>query len=151
MVDRQMRMLELGLQGFGCSQILLMMALEAQGKGNEDLVRAVSGLQGGLGITGKTCGALTGGCCVLGLHAGKGKRAESDDARLLLMTQTLVDWFEKEYEPRFGGTDCADILQDEPRNRHERCPEIVGAVFDKVAEILSANGYDLKKGPGATR
>ncbi len=67
------------------------------------------------------------------------------------MAQTLVEWFEKEYKPRYGGTDCADILQDEPRNRHERCPEIVSAVLDKASEILKANGYDLKQGPHSAK
>ncbi len=141
-----MRMMELALQGFGCSQILVKMALEAQSKDDVGLVRAVSGLHGGLGFSGKTCGALTGGCCVLGLYAGRGAAGEVEDARLMPMVQELVEWFEREYEPRYGGIDCADILQDDSRNRLTRCPEIVTAVFDKIAQILTANGYDLERG-----
>ena len=60
------RMLELSGQGFYCAQILLILALEAEGKENPDLVRAMSGLNGGLGFSGNVCGALTGGCCLLG-------------------------------------------------------------------------------------
>jgi C_GCAxxG_C_C family probable redox protein len=141
------RVMELGLRGHGCSQILVLLALERQGKENTDLVRAVSGLHGGLGFSGKTCGALTGGCCVLGLYAGRGAAGEVQDARLVPMVQELVEWFEEEYAPRYGGIDCAAILQDDPRNQLTRCPEIVAGVFDKVAQILGANGYELEQGP----
>ncbi len=146
MTDRRMRMMELGLRGFGCSQILVMMALEARGESSPELVRAVSALHGGLGFSGKTCGALTGGCCALGLYAGRGAAGEVEDARLPLMVTELVEWFEGEYEPRYGGIDCADILQDDQRNRLTRCPAIVAAVFEEMAQILKANGYDLEQG-----
>ena len=57
----QDRMLELKRQGFFCSQILMILALELQRRENAPLVRASHGLAGGLGFTGETCGALTGG------------------------------------------------------------------------------------------
>jgi C_GCAxxG_C_C family probable redox protein len=139
-------MMELGLQGYGCSQILVKLALEAQGRDSADLVRAVSGLHGGLGFSGKICGALTGGCCVLGLYAGRGGAGEVEDARLMPMVQDLVEWFEQEFGPRYGGIDCATILQDDSRNRMARCPEIVAAVFEEIRQILRANGYDLEQG-----
>jgi C_GCAxxG_C_C family probable redox protein len=138
--------MELALHGFGCSQVLVLEALEARGETSPELVRAVSGLHGGLGFSGKICGALTGGCCALGLYAGKGAAGEVEDARLSLMVNDLVDWFEGEYGPRHGGIDCANILQDDPRNRLARCPEIVMAVSEQIAEILRANGYDLEQG-----
>lgn len=146
MNDRQARLMELALHGFGCSQVLVLEALEARGETSPELVRAVSGLHGGLGFSGKICGALTGGCCALGLYAGKGAAGEVEDARLSLMVNDLVDWFEGEYGPRHGGIDCANILQDDPRNRLARCPEIVMAVSEQIAEILRANGYDLEQG-----
>ena len=67
MMDELLRMLELAGQGFHCSQILLFLGLEAQGKRNPDLIRAMSGLAGGVGFSGDICGALTGGACLLGL------------------------------------------------------------------------------------
>jgi C_GCAxxG_C_C family probable redox protein len=146
MSDWQARVIELGMQRFGCSQILVLLALGAQGKENPDLVRAVSGLHGGLGFAGKTCGALTGGCCVLGLYAGRGASGEVEDARLALMVQELVQWFEQEYGARYGGIDCATILQDDARNQLKRCPEIVAGVFDEIVQILGANEYELEQG-----
>ena len=146
MTDSRTRMMELALKGYGCSQMLVMMALEDRGESSPELVRAISGLHGGLGFSGKICGALTGGCCALGLYAGRGAAGEVEDARLMPMVQELVDWFEQEYGPRYGGIDCATILQDDARNRLKRCPEIVTAVSERIAEILRANDYDLEQG-----
>ena len=81
MTDVFFKMVELSRQGFLCSQILLIIGLEAQGKENPDVVRAMSGLVGGLGFCGKTCGALTGGACLIGLYAGKGAADEMEDSR----------------------------------------------------------------------
>ncbi|MBM3301641.1 MAG: hypothetical protein FJY85_17045, partial [Deltaproteobacteria bacterium] len=43
-VDELLRMLELSGQGFHCSQILLFLGLESQGKFEPDLIRAMAGL-----------------------------------------------------------------------------------------------------------
>ena len=50
------RMLELSGQGYFCAQILMILALESEGKEDPDLIRAVGGLNGGLGFSGRTCG-----------------------------------------------------------------------------------------------
>ena len=137
------RMNEIAQQEFYCSQILLMMGLEKQGKNNPDLIRAMAGLVGGLGFCGKTCGALTGGACLLALYAGKGTEEEVEDSRLNEMIRELVNWFEAEYETKYGDINCQKILEDNERNRMERCPQIVYQTYEKVKEILAANGYDL--------
>ena len=137
-----LRVAELSLRGFGCSQILLIRALEALGKENPDLVRAVSGLHGGLGFSGKVCGALAGGACVIALHAGRGTGDEEEAADLVPLIQELVAWFEAEYAPRYGGIDCRDILAGDPRNATARCPEIIGAVAAKLDELLARRSAD---------
>lgn len=130
--------MELSLQGFGCSQVLALMGLEAQGKTAPDLVRAMAGLQNGLGC-GKVCGTLSGACCVLGLYAGRGAPEETGDSTLAPMLTELVTWFEDTFGRRYGGIDCKDIVGQDPRLRLERCPEIVIATIRKVTEILEAN------------
>ena len=134
--------MDLAMQGYQCSQILMVLALEAQGKENPDLVKAMSGLVGGMGC-GKTCGALTGGSCVLGLYAGKDSSENNSDDRLQGMLRQFVDWFEAEYTVRYGGIDCADIVQDDMRNRMARCPTIVIESLEKLKEILAENNYEF--------
>ncbi|OAT85773.1 DVU_1555 family C-GCAxxG-C-C protein [Desulfotomaculum copahuensis] len=144
MNDELLRMLELYRQGFNCSQILLILGLEALGKSNPDLVRTMTGLGGGLGFSGKTCGALTGGVCLLGLYAGRGTPEEAEHDRFLLMVEELVQWFEAENCRDYGGINCAQILGDELANKTvtPRCGNIVISTYGKVKEILMANGID---------
>ncbi len=146
MTNDTVRMVELAVQGFYCSQILLIMGLEAQGKSDPDLVRAMSGLAGGLGFTGDVCGALSGGACLLGLYAGRGTPEEEEDEKLKLMVAELVDWFSEEYGTLYGGIHCEVILGDDPRNRTARCPNIVMGCYEKVKALLSEYGFDLSGG-----
>jgi len=135
MNDDAFRVMDLAMNGYECSQILVAIALEAQGKDNENLLRAMSGLTGGMGA-GKTCGALTGGCCVLGMHAGRGREDSPQDDRLPAMLNDFVAWFEAEYQSRYGSIDCHGIVQDDMRNKLTRCPAIVTETLAKLKEIL---------------
>ncbi len=142
MNEESFRMFELASQGFGCSQILVEMALEQQKKSNPDLLRAMSGLLGGMSC-GKVCGALTGACCVLGLYGGKGGQQEHADPALVKMLTQLVEWFESEYKSKYGSIECAGIIGGDPKLRQARCPQIVAETFSKLNEILAANHYLL--------
>jgi len=142
MADEAFRVFELSLQGFNCSQILALMALEAQGKEDPLLVRAMSGLLGGMGC-GKTCGALSGACCVLGLYAGRGSLDEREDSLLPIMQAELVDWFETEYGERYHGINCDDITGQDPGQRLAICPQMVAETYKKVTEILTMHDYAL--------
>lgn len=148
--EESFRMLELASQGFGCSQILMEMALEQQKKSNPDLLRAMTGLLGGMSC-GKVCGALTGACCVLGLYAGKGSQQERADPALSPMLTQLVEWFASEYTPRYGSIECTGIVGGDPKLRQARCPQIVAETFSKLKEILAANHYPLDQQRDAAR
>lgn len=130
------RMLELSGQGFYCAQILMILALESEGKEDPDLIRAMSGLNGGLGFSGRVCGALTGGCCLLGYFCGKGEAEELEDPDASAMIRELVEWFEESMEEAYGGSSCSQILDGDPGNKMRRCPQIVEGVFEKCLEIL---------------
>lgn len=146
MNDVAFRMIALAGHGFSCSQILLLLGLEAQGKENPDLVRAMTALAGGLGFSGDTCGALTGGACLLGLYAGRGTIEEEEDPRLNLMIGELVDWFTSENSALYGGIHCENILAGDPTNQRTRCPGIVANTYEKVQSLLLENGFDLSEG-----
>ena len=137
------RMRELKQQGFFCSQILIILGLELQGKTNPDLVRSMHALAGGLGFTGDLCGALTGGACLLGLYAGKGQPDQAEDPRLMFMIEDLVKWFKEGCGAQYGGICCDDILQDSAKNQLTRCPVLVAGTFQKVKDLLVENGFDL--------
>lgn len=142
MNDDAFRVMDLAMQGFQCSQILVHLSLEAQGREDPGLVRAMTGLTGGMGC-GKVCGALTGGCCVLGLYAGKDTAEHNPDDRLQTMLSSFVEWFEAEYSTRYGSIECGGILREDMRNRLALCPTIVMESLEKLKEILSENNYEF--------
>lgn len=135
------------MQGFYCSQILMLMALELQGKSNPDLVRAMQSLAGGIGFSGNLCGALTGGACLLGLYAGKGSPEDVEDERLNLMLLELVDWFGANTGKLYQGVNCEQILEGKQSNIPLRCPAIIQAVWQKSKEMLVEYGFDLSGTP----
>lgn len=137
------RMFQLAAQGFCCSQIMIIMGLDEQEKENPDLIRAMNGMCGGIGRSGKTCGVLTGGVCLIGMKFGKGTPIEIGHAKLHRMIKDLMEWFEETYR----SIDCDEILGyplDEGNEYPVRCGSIVSATFDKVQEILTAYSEDAE-------
>lgn len=135
------RITKLHMQGFHCSQIMIMLGLEEQEKNNPDLIRAMTGLAGGLGFSGKNCGTLTGAVCLLGLYGGRGGLEERESQHLNTMIQELVVWFEETFAKEFGGIDCQHIMNNDPWNRLTRCPDVVIKTYLKATEILEDNGF----------
>ncbi|MCU0603019.1 MAG: C-GCAxxG-C-C family protein [Desulfobacterales bacterium] len=144
MNDLMIRMLQLSGKGYGCSQILIQLFLDARGEDNPALVRAMAGLAYGCGGGAATCGTLTGGCCALALYAGRGSDQEAASDRLMLMLQELSDWFGEHVGGPRGGTACEVIVGEQgPAASRQRCGAMVADTYSKVAEILAGNGFDL--------
>jgi len=137
------RMRELAQEGYYCSQILMIMGLELQGKTNPDLIASMQGLAGGLGFSGELCGALSGGASLLGLYAGKQNPQDEENPLLRFMIEDLVKWFKQEYGEEFGGIRCEELLAGNSMNQMTRCPLMVSGVFNQVKELLVENGFDL--------
>lgn len=136
-MDRLTQILEYKKQGYLCSQIMMLNALELEGKENPDLVRAMTGLNCGLGFTWKTCGALIGGCAVLGYFAGKGSSDETESSDFYPMVAELVNWFEEKNK----SCDCGDLLNHDLTKRMETCPRLMAETFDHVTAQLIAKKY----------
>jgi len=142
MSDDDFRVAELALKGYKCSHILVQIGLDNLGRSNPDLLRAMSGLANGMG-DGLTCGVLTGGCCLIGLYAGGDYEDREEHPRLALMLEEFTEWFREAVGKCYGGIDCVNIMQDDPRMRVERCPSIILQAVKKAREILEANGFEL--------
>ncbi len=147
--DTTFRIAEMLLSGLKCSHVLMKLALEAQGRDDPDLVRAMSGLALGMG-QGFNCGALSGGCCVLGLIAGRAGEDEAEDPRFASVLDAFSGWFHTAAKQRFGGIDCADIMKFDQALKAQRCPALIGEVWDKLNEILAEHGIDPTEPRGET-
>ncbi len=111
------------LKGYCCSQIVTDIGLKAMDKENPDMVEASAGLCFGLNC-GKLCGALSAAVQILFLH--------DPEEATMSSAQHLTDWFEE----TCGSTECEDILEGDPINKIEKCPNIVEAVINEMLDLM---------------
>ncbi len=140
MDDMTFKLLELNGKGYCCSQIMLMLALDMQGRSNPDLVRTMSGLCHGIGFSGNVCGVLTGGICLISYYAGKGADTEINKPGYATMLTDLVAWFNHEIGDRYGGTTCSAIMNGCPDKT--ACKDIMITTFNKALDLLIEHNYD---------
>ncbi len=137
------RMIQLAENKYNCSQIMMILALEQEGRENPELVRAMSGLGDGCGFFQETCGIMTGAASILAWYAGKGADDEEESEKLLPMLEDFGDWFRQEIGARYAGTRCNEIVGDlvgTPDGK-QICGSIIFQTFGKVNEILAYNDF----------
>jgi len=137
------RVIELAEKKYNCSQIIIKLALEKEGKENPDLVRSVSGLGDGCGLLNETCGLMTGAACMLAWYAGKESGDEAPSEMLLPMLQDLGNWFEEEIQGQFKSTRCRDIAGKMVGTSAgmQICGRLLLRTYAKSNEILEAYGF----------
>ena len=140
MDDTTLQMIRLKSKGYCCAQIILVLALEAQGKTNVDLVRTAGGLCFGINWSGEVCGALSAGTCLISLYAGKGADEEDADDRYSIMMGELIEWFTLRADEEYGGTRCHEILEKFPDR--SICSLIVADTYKKCMDILVSHRFD---------
>ena len=135
------RMIQLAENNYNCSQILMTLALEQEGREIPDIIRSMSGLGDGCGFFKETCGVMTGAACLLAWYAGKGSDNEFESEKLLPMLQEFGDWFQQDVGQKYNGTRCMDIVGDQvgtPEGK-QICGGIIYQSFAKLNEILESN------------
>jgi len=105
-----LEILPLVRQGYCCSQLLMLLLLQSCGRENPELVRAAHGLCHGMGGSEGPCGLLSGGACVLGCMAGRGKEGESAHPSFVPLVAEYQQWFAGRTE-KYGGTACFQVMQ----------------------------------------
>lgn len=146
MNDMTLELMKYAGSGFCCAQIPVLFALDLLGERNPALVRSLAGLCTGLGARGGSCGALTGGACLLGFYAGRGSAEEEEDGRLQAMTDELHRWFIEETTGRFGGSLCEDITGGAGPDL-QTCGTLVAEITSRCLELLTENGIDPSESP----
>jgi hypothetical protein len=143
MNDTLIRILQLGQQGYTCSQMIILMGLELRCEHNSGLVSAMGGLAYGCGSGHGSCGVLTGGCCLLAWYVGQGSADETPSDGLMLMLQELNHWFGRHTGCTPNDMSCDAIVGEAgPEASRQRCGAILAETYGKVMEILDANGID---------
>ncbi|MCK9176357.1 MAG: C-GCAxxG-C-C family protein [Clostridiales bacterium] len=136
-MDLERVLLEYSRQGYACAQIMVKLALDLLGEDNPQLVRAMSGLNAGMGKSGSCCGVLSGGVAALGLFTGRGDAQEVPHEKADEIVASYANWFRDEY----GSDRCFDIIGGDFSLCTSVCPGIMEAGYDKMVELLEA--YEL--------
>lgn len=124
--------------GFRCSQAVVMLSLAENGAENPELIRALAGLGGGMSA-GRVCGALTGGCCLLAMHAEGAENGNAASLPYKAMTKELVHWFEN----RFGTGECAELMKTRTKSGEKPCAQFVCDTYQQCAKALAVYGVTL--------
>jgi C_GCAxxG_C_C family probable redox protein len=97
----------------------------------ETAARIATGLGGGLGATGGTCGALTGGVLAIGLIAGADP-AVSRRKKIYPLAAVL----QKRFIHRFGTICCRELTRNLTVERRAHCSAMTAAAAEMCADIL---------------
>ena len=118
------RILDLEREGLYCAQIMVQLALDAEGKENPDLVQAVRGLCGGFAWSGGPCGLLA---------------RELDAEERIKLIGEYHEWF-KARTAQYGGENCENIERGDPQNMLTICPGVIMDSYEKCVELLEDRG-----------
>ena len=128
-------------KGLNCSQAIVATYGSALGLAEDMGVKVAAAFGGGMGHTGKTCGAITGAMMVIGLHCSKDGCAV---AEAKVRSYALANELMKTFESRHVYTNCKaligqDLSTDEGMRlaREKGLFDTLCAVFvQSTAEIL---------------
>ena len=94
-------------KGYSCAPSVLSAYSEQFGLKKELALRIACGFGGGLGRTGRTCGAVTGAVMVIGLKHGQ---ADVADEKSRQETHKLVKEFIDKFEALHGSVECRELI-----------------------------------------
>ena len=130
-------------QGYCCSQVLMLLLMQKFGHENPEIIRAMHGLCYGIGNSEGPCGLLSGGACVLGYIAGRGKVQESAHPSFVPLATDYQQWFAGR-SANYGGTACFQIMEGlsaetgtpRPRAGEQPSPCLCGGLFIECWEKI---------------
>lgn len=94
-------------KGYSCAPSVLSAYSEQFGLKKELALRIACGFGGGIGRTGRTCGAVTGAVMVIGLKHGQ---ADVADDKSRQETHKLVKEFIDKFEALHGSVECRELI-----------------------------------------
>jgi C_GCAxxG_C_C family probable redox protein len=133
------------LEGFACSQAVLITFCEKFGLDKDIALKLADGFGGGMGRLGYTCGAVTGAFMVIGLKQGRTLAADVESKQ---KTNAAIKEFVKRFKDRNRTIVCRELLNCDisTEENHKRavelnlfktvCPKFVGDAAEILDEIL---------------
>ena len=122
----------------GCAQCVLASIRDSVGGISDDAFQAATGLAGGVGLSGRACGALTGGTMAISSFFGRDYAHFNDVEGRRFITLRMCGKLVEKFREEFGSPDCFDIQT-----------KIMGQWYNladptEKAAFLDAGGHDDK-------
>jgi C_GCAxxG_C_C family probable redox protein len=140
----------------GCSQAVVGAFKGALGVVTDEVFKASTGLAGGVGLMGHTCGALLGGVMILSTYLGREYKDFPDPEGQRFESFRLAKKLVERYEAEYGSSKCTDIqtkIMGRPYDiwterdeflaaggHDDKCPSVCGNAARWVLEILTEEG-----------
>ncbi len=120
-----------------CSEAVLTVLNRGLSGGLDDdlAIRLASTLPQGLGDSGCTCGALSGGALGLGLFLGRGRPGAKDRNQAMAAANALHNQFKS----LFGSTCCRVLthkVKQDPKAHVEQCAQFTAVAAETAARVL---------------
>ena len=150
-----LEILPLVRQGYCCSQLLVLLLLQSFGHENPELIRAMHALCHGMGGSEGPCGLLSGGACVLGCVAGRGKADENAHPSFVPLVNDYQQWFAQRVQG-CGGSACFQVMRGlsaetgvEHPARGEApnpslCGDFLAECWEKILSLLEEYGIPME-------
>jgi C_GCAxxG_C_C family probable redox protein len=131
-------------QGFSCSQSVFVAFAEEMGVDRETAAKIAAGFGGGMGRSGRTCGAVSGALMAVGLARGT---AVPTDKATKEQAYASVRKVLEAFEARHGTLDCSSLLGADigtpeghalarEKGLFSRCARYVESAAEITVEIL---------------
>jgi C_GCAxxG_C_C family probable redox protein len=128
-MDRKQRAAHIHDIGYGCAQSVLCAFNEDYGLDEETALRISTGFGSGMGRLCEICGALAGGCMVIGLEYGK---VITDGSKYGTETETtyrLTAEMARRFREKNGAIRCWDLLGLDLSQEHDRQRAVDEGIF----------------------
>jgi C_GCAxxG_C_C family probable redox protein len=135
------------LGGFNCSQAILSAYSNQYNLPEETALRLAAPFGAGIGRMGRTCGAVSAAFLVIGLKFG---HISAEDQVQKELAYQIARTFAGRFQDRLGSLECRHLLGYDLSNPDQlqriremalfqtRCPEIVRASAEELAELLQS-------------
>ena len=94
-------------KGFSCAPAVLSTYSDQFGLGQELALKIACGFGGGIGLMGRTCGAVTGAIMVIGLRKGQTDSADEESRQA---THKLAKKFIDRFTALHGSIECRELI-----------------------------------------
>jgi C_GCAxxG_C_C family probable redox protein len=120
-----------------CSEATLLVVNHGLGGGLsfEQALSLGSGFGGGIGGSGSTCGALSGGVMALGLFLGPGRKGGFGKKEF----RKMVDRYHDRFRDEFGSSCCRELIADfrkDRRGRADFCKGLTGRCTGEAVRLI---------------